>query len=94
MFIVSLDYQVPLEEVDRFIPEHIEYLNEQYTLGHFQLSGRKHPRTGGIILATVKHREMLDEILSRDPFHRESIASYDITEIIPTMASEELEFLL
>ncbi|KPV98315.1 hypothetical protein AN214_00076 [Pseudoalteromonas sp. P1-9] len=44
MFIVSLTYQVPLNEVDKFIPEHIEYLNVQYEKGHFILSGRKEPR--------------------------------------------------
>ncbi len=41
MFIVSLTYQVPLEKVDVFIPEHVAYLNEQYAKGHFVLSGAK-----------------------------------------------------
>ncbi|SJL84537.1 YciI family protein [Vibrio palustris] len=94
MFIISLDYQVPLEEVNRFIPEHIDYLNEQYDLGHFQLSGRKNPRTGGVILATLKDRKVLEEILTQDPFHRENIATYQVTEITPTKASKELAFLL
>ena len=57
MFIVSLEYQVPMEEVDRFIPEHVKFLNEQYELGYFQLSGRKNPRTGGVILSTLSNRE-------------------------------------
>ncbi|WP_086480268.1 YciI family protein [Oceanospirillum sanctuarii] len=94
MFIISLSYQVPLDEVDRFIPEHIEYLNEQYSKGHFILSGRKEPRTGGVIIAKVDSREMLNDILAQDPFHREGLASYEVTEVIPTKAGENLEFLL
>ncbi len=94
MFIISLSYQVPLDEVDRFIPEHIVYLNEQYSKGHFILSGRKEPRAGGVIIAKVGSREMLNDILDQDPFHREGLASYEVTEVIPTKAGENLEFLL
>ncbi|WP_440053193.1 YciI family protein [Pseudoalteromonas sp. T1lg65] len=94
MFIISLVYKASLEEVDRFIPEHIEYLNEQYAKGHFILSGRKEPRTGGVIFSTIGNREELNNILAQDPFYREALASYEITEIIPTKASDELAFLL
>lgn len=94
MFIVSLTYIKPLEEVDRLIPEHVEYLNEQYRLGYFQLSGRKEPRTGGVIIATIENRAKLDQILAQDPFHRENLASYEITEIVPTKTSQALEFLV
>lgn len=94
MFIVSLTYIKPLEDVDRFIPAHVEYLDEQYRLGHFQLSGRKVPRTGGVILATVDDRSALDQILRQDPFHRENLASYEVTEIVPTKSSEALGFLV
>ncbi|CAK2624605.1 GTP cyclohydrolase [Vibrio crassostreae] len=94
MFIVSLEYQVPLKEVDRFIPEHVDFLNKQYELGHLQLSGRKNPRTGGVILSTLSNREQLDMILTEDPFHRENIAKYEVIEMFPTKASQEFEFLL
>lgn len=94
MFIVSLNYVVPLEAVDQFVPEHMEYLDEQYKLGYFQLSGRKEPRTGGIIIATVENRETLEKILQKDPFHREKIAQYEVTEFVLGMASQQLAFLL
>ena len=94
MYIVSLSYKAPLQDVDRFIPEHVEFLDEQYRLGHFQLSGRKVPRTGGVILATVASRAALQQILARDPFHREQLADYDVMEIVPTKSSEALAFLL
>ena len=94
MFIISLTYQVPLEQIDAFIPQHVEYLNQQYTKGNFILSGRKEPRTGGVIISTIRDRQQLDDVLAQDPFHREGLASYDITEVIPTKASQELEFLI
>lgn len=94
MFIVFLNYIVPLDAVDPFVSEHMEYLDEQYKLGHFQLSGRKEPRTGGIIIATVEDRETLDALLEKDPFHREKIAEYDVTEFIIGKTSQELAFLL
>ena len=59
MFIISLTYQVPLDKVDAFIPEHVDYLNEQYAKGHFILSGRKEPRTGGVIITTISDRNKL-----------------------------------
>ena len=94
MFIVSITYTAPLETVDRFIPAHLEFLNEQYRLGHFQLSGRKLPRTGGVILATLDKRVKLDKILEQDPFFREKLAVYEVTEFLPTKSSPALEFLL
>ena len=94
MFIVSLTYLVPLEQVDAFIPEHVSYLNEQYAKGHFILSGRKEPRTGGVIISAIADRAELNDVLAEDPFHREGLASYEVTEIVPTKASEKLAFLL
>ena len=94
MFIVSLTYTSPIEEIEKFLSEHIEYLEAQYALGYFQLSGRKVPRTGGLIIATVKDREALDKILVKDPFCREKIADYEITEIVPTKSSQALRFLV
>lgn len=93
MYIISLTYKAPLEIIDRFIPEHIAFLDKHYELGHFQLSGRKNPRTGGVIIATVDTRETLDTLLREDPFYREELADYDITEVIPTKASNALSFL-
>ena len=94
MFIISLTYQVPLEKVDDFIPEHVDYLNEQYAKGHFILSGRKEPRTGGVIISTIVDRNKLNDVIALDPFHRKGLASYEVTEIVPTKASEKLEFLV
>jgi uncharacterized protein YciI len=94
LFIVSITYTSPLEKIDLLIPEHVEFLDRQYSIGNFQLSGRKEPRTGGVIIATVEDREELNQILAQDPFKKENLASYEITEIRPTKSSKALEFLV
>lgn len=93
MFIVSLTYGRPLDEVDAHLPAHVEYLKAQYASGAFLASGRKIPRTGGVILASVSTREKLDEIIAQDPFCQHGVAEYEVTEFIPSMTCPEMEFL-
>ena len=50
MFIAILTYKKPLEEVDRFLQAHRDYLTEHYTAGDFITSGPQTPRVGGVIM--------------------------------------------
>lgn len=93
MFIVSLTYTCDLEEVDELLDTHVAYLKREYANGHFVASGRKVPRTGGIILSNVKTRDALESILAEDPFSKAEIAEYTITEFIPTMVAAGFEIL-
>ncbi|MCC4797626.1 hypothetical protein BCT30_05675 [Enterovibrio norvegicus] len=93
MFVVSLTYTVALSEVDQYIDAHIAYLEKQYAEGHFLASGRKVPRTGGIILARANDRAHLDAILCEDPFYQAGVADYDIMEFEPSMTAEGLDGL-
>lgn len=90
MFVISLDYIKPLSEVDTFAAEHREFLERYYASGHFLASGRKEPRTGGVIIAVGKTKAEMEEIIRHDPFHREEIARYEIVEFRPTMAAPVL----
>jgi uncharacterized protein YciI len=89
MFIVELTYIVDLEEVDKILPEHIEYLKKQYEKGNFIASGRKIPRTGGIILSKLDNIEKLNKVLAQDPFKINNLATYKIVEFIPSMVSDK-----
>ena len=93
MFIVSLTYKGDLEEVDQHLDAHVAFLKQEYANGNFVASGRKIPRTGGIILSCAKSRDELELILAKDPFNKAGIAEYDITEFTPTMVAEGLEKL-
>ena len=93
MFIVSLTYKCPLEEVDCRLDAHVAYLKQEYANGNFIASGRKVPRTGGVILSNVKTKDELAAILAKDPFNIAGIADYDIVEFIPNMVAEGFEIL-
>ena len=93
MFVVSLNYTCELSEIEQHLDTHIEYLDKQYKNGVFLASGRKEPRTGGVILARSESLATLEDILSTDPFKIYGFAKYEITEFIPTKTSVELEFL-
>lgn len=93
MFIISLTYKKALEEVDLHLASHVEYLKAQYLQGNFLASGRKIPRTGGVILSALKSREDLEEVIKLDPFFQHQVADYEVTEFVPSMTCTELEFL-
>ncbi|MBF1288713.1 MAG: GTP cyclohydrolase, partial [Neisseria sp.] len=57
MFIVSLEYIKDLAVVETYLSEHIAYLERYYQAGVFVMSGRKQPRTGGVILMKASGRE-------------------------------------
>jgi len=94
MFIVNLTYVKELSEVDSFISEHNAFLDKFCSENIFIFSVRKIPRSGVIILANVKDRSELDEIIGQDPFFKNSIARYEITEFSPTKFVPGFERLL
>lgn len=94
MFIVNITYKVPLEDVDQHLEAHIAFLNRQYELGTFLASGRKVPRTGGIILAKAENRNALLEVLEADLFKSEGLADYEVIEFVSSKTAPGLESLL
>ena len=85
MFIAILTYKKPIEEVDRFLQAHRDYLAEHYAAGDFIASGPQTPRIGGVIMIKADNREAMDSIIVQDPFNINGIADYQIVEFTPTM---------
>ncbi len=94
MFIINLTYIEPLEAVEKHLQEHINFLDHYYAEGLFIASGRKNPRTGGIILMQGKNKEVVQEIIRQDPFYKNKIAQYDIIEFETSKYCPELKTLL
>lgn len=90
MFLVELTYNAPLEQVDALLEAHIGFLDQAYAAGVFLLSGRKQPRTGGIILARADSRQLLDQWLAQDPFWQAGVAQYRVTEFIASRSAAAL----
>lgn len=80
--------------IDQHLDAHVAYLKRQYAAGNFIASGRKVPRTGGVILASVASRAKLTSILAEDPFRKAGLAEYSVTEFTPSMVAEGLEKLM
>ncbi len=93
MYVISVTYISDLSEVKKHLQKHIDYLKTHYESGVFIASGLKVPRTGGVNLARGVNRNDLDAIITLDPFHREGVAKYEVTEFTPTMTAKGLESL-
>ncbi|OMQ26777.1 YciI family protein [Serratia oryzae] len=91
MYVVSLTYHRPIEEVDNHLEGHVAWLQQHYQDGTFIASGRKNPRTGGVILVKGIERARLDAILAQDPFN--AIAHYEVTDVALTLTSAGFEAL-
>ncbi|VUS93688.1 YciI family protein [Klebsiella spallanzanii] len=92
--IVVLTYVKPLDEVDAQLAAHVEWLKKGYADGIFLASGRKVPRSGGVILAKGDDIDALRTRLSLDPFQQSGVAKVDIIPFEATMAAPPLQSLL
>ena len=88
MFIAILTYKKPLEEVDRFLQAHRDFLAVHYAAGDLITSGPQTPRVGGVIILKAS-RTAVDAILAQDPFHIHDIADYQIVAFTPTKFCHE-----
>lgn len=83
MFVIKVTYKKPLEVVDQYLIEHRDFLEEGYKKGFFLASGPQNPRAGGIVIALVKSRRELEDILKQDPFYLNEVADYELIEFNP-----------
>lgn len=88
MFIVILNYIKPLEELDKYMEPHLKFLDKYYSMKKIVFSGKKSPRTGGVIVSNAETREEIEEIIKEDPFYIHSLAEYEVVEMIPTKWDE------
>lgn len=94
MFIIDLKYVAPLQKLDEHMTEHVKFLRKYYKLDIFVASGRKVPRTGGIILALASSKDEVEKIMCEDPFYTHKLAEFNITEFLTSQYHPELKKLL
>ncbi len=94
MFVIELTYIVPLEQIDAHMGEHMKFLNKYYKQNKFVASGRKVPRTGGIILALAESKEAVEKIIAEDPFFSHQLAEFKIIEFQTSQSHPDLKPLL
>jgi uncharacterized protein YciI len=92
MLILTLTYQTDIEQADAHIGEHMAWVKEGYDQGWFIASGRKVPRTGGVIFARGDRAE-IEDFCDSDPFIVHGIATYDVIEVDFSIVAPGLESL-
>ena len=94
MFVIQLNYLVPLTEVDKYLQAHREFLDYYYKQGLLLVSGPMKPRTGGIIIAATNDRAYLESIFKKDPYYLAEIAEYQFIKFTPVKHRAELQELI
>lgn len=94
MFVVLLTYTAPLERVNAAAAAHRDWLRRGYDDGVLLASGPQEPRRGGAILAHGLSRPELEARLAEDPFARQGLAAYAITQVMVRAADPRLAFLV
>ncbi len=94
MFIIELTYKVPLEEIDAHMKAHVIYLKKFYKSKNFVVSGRKIPREGGITIATSSTKKEIEKIIRQDPFYKNKLADFSITEFNASQKANNINELI
>jgi uncharacterized protein YciI len=94
MFIIDLTYIVLLEKLDESMNDHMKFIRKYYSMNLFLASGRKVPRTGGIILCLARSHDEVVRIMDEDPFIKGKLAKYSLTEFMTSQHHPDLKRLL
>jgi uncharacterized protein YciI len=91
--LILITYIVALDEVDRLMESHVEWLERGYAEGLFLLSGRRNPRTGGVIVCRG-HKPEVEALAASDPFVTEGAATTEVIEFNASWAADAVAPLL
>lgn len=89
LFIVTLTYAVPVENVDRHLDAHRAWLVENTRAGRIVVAGPLEPRTGGLIVAHCTERSELDRMMAQDPFVIEALVVVHVVCASPALRHED-----
>lgn len=91
--VVSLTYDAPLDAIDAAMADHVAWLEAGYAQGVILASGRKVPRTGGIILFRGA-ADAVEPLVATDPFVARGLATAEVVAFTASMAAPALADLL
>ncbi|MNC86438.1 YCII-related domain protein [compost metagenome] len=91
MFVIELTYTADLAEIDALMSAHMAFLRKHYAAGHFLVSGRQVPRTGGIILAVGGSRDEIEAIAREDPFCARGLARFRVIEFRASQRAADIQ---
>ena len=91
MFVIELTYRATLADIDANMAAHVAFLNKHYDAGNFLMSGRKIPRTGGVIIAVADSEEQAEAIIRDDPFVAQGLADYRIIHFRASQRATDIQ---
>jgi uncharacterized protein YciI len=68
--------------------DHMAWLREHYAAGRFVVSGRRNPRTGGVILARGDDRGEMERIAASDPFVAGGVATCEVIQFRASQSAD------
>ncbi|MFE2142571.1 YciI family protein [Streptomyces sp. NPDC059456] len=93
MFIVTVTYTAPLDEVEAWRPAHGAWLTQQIAHRRLLAAGRQEPLVGGVYLAPRMPAGELDRLLATDPYVVHGVAAHAVVGFTPHLVAEGLEVL-
>ena len=94
MHIILLKFTDNRHNAARHLPGHKAWLARGLEDGMFLMAGNLGSNLGGAILARGVSLAKIQDRVNEDPFVRENIVSAEVLEFSPSIASEDLQFLL
>ena len=85
MFVVFSVYNRAFDRAEPVLSEHLEFVKSWRDDGRFVASGPRRP-VGGLIVARGDDEQELRDLMQRDPFVRDGIASYEFLGFRPSRA--------
>lgn len=84
MFVVISTDAADGSEIERLIPGHLAWIEEQYAAGRLLVSGPRNPDVGGVFVFRADDEEELRQVLSGDPLavhgaHTVEVFAFDET---------------
>ncbi|WOX21443.1 YciI family protein [Streptomyces solicathayae] len=93
MFVVTVSYTAPLDEVDRWRPAHGEWLTDLISRQLLLVAGRRPEWVGGVYLVPGMSSEEVDRLLATDPYLLNGVAEHQVVEFTPLLVAPGLEEL-
>lgn len=91
-FVVEITFTTPdFSRIDPIVPEHRAFLQGGYDRGWLLMSGPKHPRDGGIVIARASTKAEIETFFGDDPYAKAGVATYRFTEFNPVKRQTFLE---
>ena len=91
--VVILTYVADLAAIDAAMADHVAWLADGYRHDLIVASGRRAPRTGGVIVMRGD-KPAVDDLVATDPFVVRGLATAEVIAFVTSMAAPALADLL